>query len=105
MSPPAFVAEITPGEAPQGLAGVEGPQAFDGAGHIRPGLVVGRDEPSHGTPVAGDRDLLAGTHRVQQGGEVGLASNAPTDRVTGRMAGLQPVVNQFMSVGFRQRWP
>jgi hypothetical protein len=54
MSPPTFVAAIAPGEAPQGLTGVESAQAFDAAGYIRPCLLVGWHELSQ--RVDGSRD-------------------------------------------------
>ena len=68
----AFIAQLAPGQPPQALASAEGSQAFDGAGHIWPGLVGGRHEPSNGASVAGDRDLLAGIHCIEQGSEMGF---------------------------------
>jgi hypothetical protein len=60
MSPPTLVAAIAPGEAPQGLAGVEGPQAFDleqtgGIDIHRHGRALALEHPeaTHGQGVGG----------------------------------------------------
>jgi len=44
MSWPALIAQIAPGKNVEGLAYVEGPQAFDGAGHIGSNVIGGRYE-------------------------------------------------------------
>jgi hypothetical protein len=90
-----LIAQLAPGEIAEGLARAEGPQALDGAGHIRLGVIGRRYEPSYGAPVASDRDLIASRHRVEQGSEMGFGlkrANGSRDGAHGGVStSCQPV--------------
>jgi hypothetical protein len=96
-----LIAQLGDADAAEALPLAELTQAGDGVDHAG-GSFGGRwHEPSNGTAMAGDRDLLPGAHRIEQSRQMGLGlegANAAHGRLINQMpTSCQPVANQFIA--------